>query len=311
MKKLPNPGFAVVIVFAVAGVLSLGSCSLKQLAMDTVIDALSEGSGSAFTADDDPDLVGDALPFALKLYETLLAQSPENDGLLLTTGSGFVMYANAYIQQPADMLPTSEYAEKIVMRDRAKLLYLRGRDYLIDGLDLRHPGFIESIGTDSFASVLESMTVDDVPYLYWAGSGWMAAIGINSFDVELGLTRETAAALLLRALALDETYSGGAIHETLISYYGSMPEILGGSEEIAREHFERAVEISEGTKPGPYISLAQAVSIRNQDHEEYIELLETALAIETTDPDSTLINIIFQRKAKWLLDHVGDFFLID
>ena len=306
MKNLPVRTGIYLIVITVL----FSSCSLKELAMNTVIDALADGSGSAFTGDTDPELVGDALPFALKLYETLLSGSPDNDGLLLTTGSGFVMYANAYVQLPADMLPSDEYEEKLEMRNRAKLLYLRGRDYLVDALDVRHRGFAESIGTDGFDEMLAKMTIDDVAYLYWAGSGWMAAIAIDSFDVELGITRETALALLLRALELDETYSGGAIHEVLISYYGAMPELLGGSVEIAREHFERAIEISGGTKPGAYISLAQAVSIKNQDHEEYIELLETALAIESTDPDSILLNIIYQRKARWLLDHIEDFFLL-
>lgn len=311
MRVLPIFRHTGATVAAVLLVGVLGSCSIKQLAVDTVIDALSSGSGSAFTADPDPVLVGDALPFALKLYETLLQQSPENDALLLTTGSGFVMYANAYVQLPADMLDEDQYSLRVSMRDRAKDLYLRGRDYLIAGLNIRHPGFSSSPGTDAFAGYLAECTVDDVPFLYWAGSGWLAAIAINSFDVDLGITRESALALLLRALELDEAYSGGAIHEVLISYYGSMPEMLGGSEKNARDHFDRAVAISGGGKPGPYIALAQSVSVNNHDHEEFASLLKTALAVETTDPDSTLLNVIQKNKARWLLEHIDDYFLID
>jgi predicted anti-sigma-YlaC factor YlaD len=297
------------VVAAAMGILA--SCSLKQAAINTVISALSEGSGTAFTGDTDPELVGDALPFALKLYETLLAQSPENEGLLLTTGSGFVMYANAYVQTPADMLPEDRYEEKVAMRERSRALYLRGRDYLIRGLDIRHPGFAEAVTDERLGAMLERTTVDDVAFLYWAGAGWMAAIGINSFDVKLGVTREAALSLLLRALELDESWSDGAIHEVLITYYGSMPEMLGGSEEKARGHFDRAVEISGGAKPGPYIALAQAVTVKKQDHEEFIRLLESAVAIDDEDPESALVTIISQNKAKWLLEHVDDFFLID
>ena len=109
--------YCVAAVFAVAGIAFFGACSIQQLAIDMVIGALSgDGSASAFTGDDDPELVGDSLPFALKLYETLLAQSPDNVGLLLTTGSGFVMYANAYVQTPADMLPGSEFELKFFYR---------------------------------------------------------------------------------------------------------------------------------------------------------------------------------------------------
>lgn len=298
------------VVFASAAVL-LASCSIRQLAIDTVIDALSEGSGSAFTADTDPDLVGEALPFALKLYEVLLVQSPENEALYLTTGSGFVMYANAYVHTPADMLPPEAYEQRVEMRGRAKRLYLRGRDYLLTGLELRHPGFVGSIGTEEFDTYLESMTLDDVPYLYWAGAGWMAAVSINAFDVKLGITRDSALSILLRGLELHDDYSDGSIHEVLISYYGALPVALGGSEEKARHHFERAVEISNGQKPAPYVALAQAVSIRNQDHVEFVELLDAAIAIESTDPDSQLITIIMQNKARFLLESIDDYFLLD
>lgn len=314
MKGRRFPRFlrrSVVPTLAALGLLLAVSCSLKEMATDTVIDALAGGSSSAFTSDTDPKLVGDALPFALKLYETLIEQSPEHEGLLLTTGSAFVMYSNGYVQMPADMLPEDRYDERGAMRARAKALYLRGRDYVLRGLDVRHPGIVDSLRRDDSEAALERTEVEDVPYLYWAGAGWMAAIAIHPFDVELGITRERALALLLRALELDEAYSDGAIHEVLISYYGSMPPMLGGSEEKARRHFERAVEISDGGKPGPYVALAQSVAVKNQDYDEFVALLEEALAIETSDPDSALLNTMLQNKARWLLEHADNFFLLD
>ena len=304
--------YCVAAVFAEAGIAFFGACSIQQLAIDMVIGALSgDGSASAFTGDDDPELVGDSLPFALKLYETLLAQSPDNVGLLLTTGSGFVMYANAYVQTPADMLPGSEFELRREMRRRAKRLYLRGRDYVLAGLDVSYPGFLSALEDGGYELYLQKMTVADVPFLHWAAAGWVAAISIDTFDVALGITREASYQLMLRALELDEEYGKGTIHEFFISYYGGLPAMMGGSEEKARFHFERAVEISGGTKPGPYVSLAQAVSVKTQDAAEFTSLLETALAIEPNDPDERLVTIITQRKATWLLEHIEDFFLLD
>ena len=86
------------------------SCSINNMAMDMVADALTgDGGTDVFTGDNDPKLVGDALPFAIKLYETLLASNPKHHGLLLTTGSMFIMYANAFVQGPAEMLPHDEF----------------------------------------------------------------------------------------------------------------------------------------------------------------------------------------------------------
>ena len=99
----------VVLLGLLSLLLLLASCSINKMAMRSVSDALT-GSGSAdvFTGDSDPELVGDALPFAIKMYEALLAQNPDHQGLLLTTGSLFVMYANAFVQGPAEMMDSVE-----------------------------------------------------------------------------------------------------------------------------------------------------------------------------------------------------------
>ena len=57
-------------------------CSIKRVAINQLGNALASG-GSTFTSDDDPELVEAAIPFGLKLYESLLAESPKHTGLLL------------------------------------------------------------------------------------------------------------------------------------------------------------------------------------------------------------------------------------
>jgi len=42
-----------------------------------------------FASDDDPELVREAVPFSLKLIESLLEQSPQHRGLLYAASSGF------------------------------------------------------------------------------------------------------------------------------------------------------------------------------------------------------------------------------
>ncbi|MAG13988.1 MAG: hypothetical protein CMN78_05275 [Spirochaetales bacterium] len=310
-SAVPNFGFRRFGIGMLLLSVILSSCSLKQLAINTVIDSLSGEGASVFTGDDDPQLIADALPFSLKLYEALLAQSPNHTGLLMTTGSGFVMYANAFVQAPSDRLADDEYDLRLQMRARAKKLYLRGRNYLLDAIEVEHAGFKNSALSGGIDEYLSAMDADDVPLLYWCAAGWIAAVSIDSFDVELGLTRATAARIMETAYELDDSWGDGTIHEFYISYYGSLPAMLGGSEEKARYHFDRAVELSGGRKPGPFVALATALSIKNQDVDEFRSLLETALEIENDDPDSRLLTIISQDKARWLLDNIEDYFLID
>ncbi|MCX6573099.1 MAG: TRAP transporter TatT component family protein, partial [Candidatus Aminicenantes bacterium] len=87
---MPNrtPTAATATITALALVLSLGGCSIEKMAVNKAAGMLS-GSGSAdvFSSDNDPDLVGEALPFAIKFYESLLASVPDHAGLRLRTGS--------------------------------------------------------------------------------------------------------------------------------------------------------------------------------------------------------------------------------
>ena len=101
------------------------------------------------------------------------------------------------------------------------------------------------------------------------------------------------------------------MHEIFISFYGSAPADLGRQRaKGAAEHYLRAVELSRGLRVGPYIALASAVSVKNQDAAEFRELLGKALAVDVNaDIPDRLVNIINQRKARWMLAHIDDYFL--
>ena len=74
-----------------------GCAVLKHKAVGMVASTLAS-SGDVFTRDDDLDLVGQAIPFGLKLYESLLDSAPKNKDLLLATCSNFTQYGVAYLE---------------------------------------------------------------------------------------------------------------------------------------------------------------------------------------------------------------------
>src|SRR5690349_5684795 len=116
------------VVAVLAAVVVLQGCSLKTMAVKTVANTLSD-SGDVFSRDDDPELVRDAVPFALKLYESLLESVPRHQPLLVATCAGFTQYAYAFVETDAEALGQSQYEEAKALRERALKLYLRGRDY--------------------------------------------------------------------------------------------------------------------------------------------------------------------------------------
>jgi len=292
------------------------SCSINKMAINAVSDALSgTGSADVFTGDPDPELVGDALPFAVKMYEALLAKNPKHQGLLLTTGSLFVMYANAFIQGPAEMLdPVDYYQERLESFDRAKKLYIRGKDILYSAFENKYPGFsAATVQEGTLAPLLKKCKKDDVPLLYWTAAGGFAAYSIDVFDFSLGYNIPEWGAMMARAYELDPDYNAGAIDEFYILYYASLPENMGGDKTKAEIHFKKALEKSRGLSAGPYVSYAKAVcaDTQNPNYDAFIDNLEKALAIDPDqDKSNRLVNILTQRKAKHMLDTADDFFAV-
>src|SRR5437763_13923109 len=112
---------------------AVAGCSVTNFAIHKLGDSLAS-SGTTFAADDDPELVGQALPFSLKLVEGLLAESPNHHGLLVAAASGFTEYANAYVQQEADQAEATSIERAMAIRTRARRVYLREREYGLRGI---------------------------------------------------------------------------------------------------------------------------------------------------------------------------------
>ena len=300
-------GRRVLALAAIAAIAIAPACSIKKLAARKLGNALSEGS-SVYASDDDPELVRDALPFALKTMESLLEITPEHDGLLEATCAGFTQYAWAFIETDAEAMEAEDWLAAQEIRERALRMYLRAKRYCLRGLELKHEGISERLLVRPEDSAAE-IGIEQIGLLYWTGAAWGAAVSLGIDRPEIVADVDVVRALLRRALELDELYGEGAIHQAMISIE-AMPAAMGGSLVKAREHFERAVELSGGNQAGAYVSFASSVSVKSQNYQEFESLLEIALEI---DPDAApsfrLANLISQRRAAILLSRAEELFL--
>jgi predicted anti-sigma-YlaC factor YlaD len=285
----------------------LEGCALKTVALRTVANTLSE-SGDTFASDDDPEFVRAAVPFALKTYESLLASLPEHRGLLLATCSGFTQYSYAFVQADAEAAEAVDFERSVELRERSLRLYLRGRDYCLRALETVRPGTAARLNANPAAAVA-AFGPGEVPLLYWTGASWGGAVSLGLDRPALVGDMPIVRALFDRALALDERFNDGAIHEVLIGL-DSVPEAMGGSIARARDHFERAIALQHGRSAGPYVALAVSVALPAQDREEFVRLLERALSISPdAHPSSRLANLIAMNRARHLLSRVDELFV--
>ena len=292
---------------AVTLCLFITGCSVRSLALNSMGDALA-ASGSGFGSDDDPELIGAAAPFSLKLIESVLAETPNHRGLLLAATQGFVQYAYAFVELKADELEDTNLQAAYAQRARAARMYLRARDYGLRGLESAYPGVTKTLRTDP-AGALAKSSRDDVGLLYWTGVAWAAAISLAKDDPFLVADLPAVEALVRRALALDETYDAGALHVFMINYEMSRAGMSAGAPSRARQHFTRAIELTGGAHAAPYVTLAEAVSIGEHNRAEFESLLQGVLKLDTSaKPEWRLVNTVMQRRARWLLSRTEKLF---
>jgi predicted anti-sigma-YlaC factor YlaD len=306
-------GIFMYVWLRIAGVIFIGGLlcccsSIKTLTVSKIGDALA-GGGSLFSTDDDPDLIKAAAPFSLKMMEGLLQQTPNHKGLLLACSSGFTQYAFAFVASEADQIEDVNLEKATELRSRSKRLYLRARKYGLRGLEVDRPGF-ENVLRKGPKEAVNTLALRDVPLMYWTAISWVAATSVVKDDADLIADLPIVEALIYRALELDEKFNNGAIHSFLIAYEMGNETGGGDPEKKAREHFRRAVELSRGQLAGPFVSLAESVSVAQQDKTEFQDLLGKALQIKVDEkPEFRLENLLIQRRARWLLSRENQLFV--
>lgn len=282
------------------------ACSPRTLAVRSIGNALAE-PGTVWTGDDDPQLVGEALPFALKTYESLLAEAPEHSGLLVAACRGFAGYAAGWVETEAERLESDDFGAARAERERALRLHLRGRDYCLRELERRLPGATASLRSRPEVALTRARAAD-VELLYWTAASWGSAVSLGLDRPELVADLPAVRAIFERALALDPDYDRGALHEAMIAVE-AVSELLGGSPERAREHYRRAIELSAGERASPHVTFAGTVLVGAQDRRGFVAALERALAVDVdAAPADRLVNRIAQQRARLLLARADELF---
>ncbi|ERP31271.1 TRAP transporter TatT component family protein [Chitinivibrio alkaliphilus] len=267
----------------------------------SLVDQVTTQEQNVFQSDDDPAFIESALPFALKMYESLIPLSPENKNLYLTLAQGYTSYSYLYLDLPADTLVYTDSAKAAALRTRAKKHYLRGRTYAITGLSMENPQFMRGLSSNA-DSLLALVDSSDIDLLYWAAISWMGAFRQNPRNMRLALSMPNARRLLSAIRDHSPNYGNGALKDFLITYYATLPTSMGGSLDSAKYYFQKATETAKTPRPATYINYALAIAYAEEDRDTFGKMLEKAIAIDPQkDRDNLLLRTAQQSHGKWLL----------
>jgi len=314
----------------------ISSCSIRKIVFNKVADSLAPSYKQrekealrvkrmkeqgievpnmmlAFLGEDDVELVGATFPVIIKTYEMMMLQDKTHKGLSMMTGEFYVMYANAFVETPATFLPDSEYDKKNEGFSRARKLYLRGHDLLLNSLELSVAGSKKILnGSDEKAidDILEKCTIEDIETLYWAGVASLAVFALEPLNTETSHLVYSGKAMLEKVCAMDDSFNDGATWEVLAKFYIGVPESLGGGEEKAKVAYNKALELSKGMSASVYVTYASSFCIPKQDSTGFDKAIEKALSIDPSlQPENRLMITLSQNYARYLKAHKSDFIL--
>lgn len=253
-----------------------------------------------FMRESDPVLAAQALPTMMKAAEALALADPGNEAKALSAASLHVMYANAFLDSEAFLLPDEKYEEKLLLTTRAHALYRRAAYELKPFIEAKSPGVFEG-------KPVTGMKATDAALLYWTTAAILGGFASDPMDFELATLVAGAVALFEQARTADPDWNNGSLHDLAITVYGSLPSDLGGSKDRAEAAYRRSLEIGKGQSPGPLVSYAQAILVAREDREAFAETLGQALAMPVR-PESALMDTLAHRKARKLLDDIDLYF---
>lgn len=235
----------------------------------------------------DPETVGQAIPAYLLLISSMIRGDQENTGLLLSGSKLYGAYASIFVENVPRKVRLSsqafEYAERALCLQQSNACDIKSMTYF------------------EYERLLQSMEKGDVDVLFAYASAWAGLIEANRSDWNAIAELPKVKATIERVIALDETVSNGDAHLYMGVIESLLPPAMGGKAELARLHYEKALEISNRSNLMAMLLYAEKYARLIFDEKLHDQLLNEVINAKLVRSDYKLINTIAKQRAGQLL----------
>ncbi len=286
-----QPGATARAVSLMLAILLLGGCAHW---MNATSERLSRNLSQAILNQNDLETVKDGAPAYLLLIEGLLNANPDSEALLQAASGLYSTYTSLFVTD----------------RPRALRLSDKALRYGKQALCQRHASACDyqTLALAAFTQSLDRLEPGDVASLYALGSAWAGWVQLRQDDWNALAQLPRVEALMLRVVELDEGYREGGAHLYLGVLGALIPAALGGHPERGRQHFERAITLSQQRNLMAKVLFARHYARLVFDRPLHDRLLQEVLASPADAEGLTLINTLAQQHAKVLLEGSDDYF---
>lgn len=259
------------------------------------VTKLPDNFSRAMMNQEEPAVIEAGAPSYLLLLDALILTYPNDNKLLLAGSRLYGAYAGSFAsnEQEAKSFANKsmEYAQRALCRVKKKSCYMTDASQE----ELEH-------------ELANNFKSKDIDLVYGLSSAWLGWIQANSDDwnaiAQLGKVKHS----MQWVAEQDAAYDNGMVQVYLGALETLLPPSLGGKPEIGKQHFETAIEVSNGKNLMAYVIYAEKYARLIFEQDLHDQLLQTALDSDYKYEGLTLINRLAQQQAEILLDESSDYF---
>lgn len=239
-------------------------------------------------------IIEHGLPAYLIMVDAMIEANQNNVAMLLSGARLNGSYATAFVSDVARQKVLSEKALRYALRAAC--------------LDIKWMCEVRSLPFDEFDEKLAQMRKRKLATSYGLASAWAGYIQVNSDDWHAVAELPRVKALMKWVAELDPTLDGATPYMYLGIFESLLPPAMGGNPDLARRHFEQAVELRGEDNLYIKVMFAEFYARLVYDRELHDELLAQVLEADIVVDGLRLQNEIAQIRATELLGDADDYF---
>lgn len=278
-------------LFILLAVTMLSSCGFI---IDGQVNKFTDSLNRTVLNFEDPETVAQAVPTLLIISENFASADDASAESQLSASRLYGAYSGAFVKEPT----------------RQAKLSKKSFEYAVSGACKTDKKWcdINQFDNEQFDELTSNLNGKDVELSYALGVAWLGYIQTHSNDWAIVAGMPKAKTLLEHVVKHDEGFDNAGAHLYLGALASSIPPALGGKPEVAKNHFERAIELTDGKNLLVKVEYARRYARSIFDKELHHQLLQDVLKSDPKVEGLTLMNSWAVEQAKQLLADEDNYF---
>ncbi len=282
--------------------LGMSGCSLY-------VDSFTNDLSKAIESSNDPQTIMQALPAYIVLIDGMIEGDPQDEDTLMAS----VFLMNAYaslLGSQIDLIEDMPDFHIKVIKNHQKILNRKALQRAEKALCIHDEMLcnITNLKFNELSLKLKSIKENEINILYRLGIAWVSWVQVNTDDWNAMAQLAQIKLIMQTVIEKNEKIDNGNAHVYLAVLNSLIPATLGGKPELGKQHFEKAIKISNGKNLMAKALYAEYYARLMFDEKLHKKLTDEIILEERKNKSLSLVNTLAVEKAKALQRSAPDYF---